>query len=141
MIQPSVMRIGEHYSCYNKDEISSYLALIKKSFQDNNFIITKRKYEPNKNDAFIKKYELSQSEIKAILLSITVEDFCYTMLDDQNLTEVLYVFALEKLLWNPEVDEDEQVLIYIKTCYKNETGFTVVVSFHEAEYTVEYAFR
>ena len=62
------------------------------------------------------------------------------MLDDHNYQEVLYVFAKNETLWNPEVDEEDKVFIYIKTCYKEDSGYTVVVSFHAAEYPVKYAF-
>ena len=79
----------------------------------------------DKNDAFRIKYDLKHEQIKNILLKLTAMDFCYSMLDDHNLTEVLYVFGLTENLWNTEEDCQQQVLIYIKTCLQ---GVRIVYS-------------
>ncbi|MCQ2587758.1 MAG: type II toxin-antitoxin system MqsR family toxin [Treponema sp.] len=103
--------------------------------------MTKRRNGTNKNDAFRIKYDLKHEQIKNILLKLTAMDFCYSMLDDHNSTEVLYVFGLTEDLWNTEEDCHQHVLIYIKTCYKESESFTVVISFHEAEYKLDYCFK
>ena len=141
MISPSQMIVGSHYTCYTQKEIELYLAKVLSSVKTGNFVVTKRKNGTNKNDAFRIKYDLKHEQIKNILLKLTDMDFCYSMLDDHNLAEVLYVFGLTENLWNTEEDCQQQVLIYIKTCYKESESFTVVISFHEAEYKLDYCFK
>ena len=111
MISPSQMIVGSHYTCYTQKEIELYLAKVLSSVKADNFVVTKRKNETNKNDAFRIKYDLKHEQIKNILLKLTDMDFCYSMLDDHNLAEVLYVFGLTENLWNTEEDCQQQVLI------------------------------
>lgn len=105
------MIVGSHYTCYTQKEIEFYLTKILSSVKAGNFVVTKRKNETNKNDAFRIKYDLKHEQIKNILLKLTAMDFCYSMLDDHNLAEVLYVFGLTENLWNTEEDCQQQVLI------------------------------
>lgn len=119
MISPSQMIVGSHYTCYTQKEIELYLAKVLSSVKAGNFVVTKRKNGTNKNDAFRIKYDFKHEQIKNILLKLT---------DTEN-------------LWNTEEDCQQQVLIYIKTCYKESESFTVVISFHEAEYKLDYCFK
>lgn len=141
MISPAQMKLGVHYKEYSREEIEQYLEKVLKTISEDNFVVTKRKNGIGKNEAFKTRYNLKHKQIKSMLESLVVTDFCYTQLDDHNLIEVLYVFAIEKELWDTENDQNKQVQIYIKTCYKEDSCSTVVISFHEAEYAVEYRFK
>ena len=90
-----------------------------------------------KNKKFIEKYKLTTKKQKQMLLEIEVTDFCYTVQDDDNANEILYIFAKEYELDNWGIKE--QVLVYVKIVIKKE-NYTVIISFHEPEKRIKKLF-
>lgn len=118
-----------------KDEIEDYLNGIKRLVKKKYFIIIPRQ----KNIEFQRRYTLSKSSIKRMILRIEVEDFIGIKDSDIYKGHKLYEFCKE---FDIEVyGIIEKVLTYIKL---DNTGRNIrvdIVSIHEAEYTPNYYFR
>lgn len=121
---------------YTKEEIENYLEIFKQLIHKGKFYIpdTDKKL---KNKQFIEKYRLTTKKRKQMLLEIESTDFCYTVKDDDNENEILYIFAKEYELDNWGIKE--LVLVYIKIVIKKE-NYTVIISFHEPEKSIKKLF-
>ena len=130
-----VKKIG-FYINHSQSEIQKYLKLFKDIVnKDNFFIPTTQKRLKNKN--FIEKYSINVKKQKEMLLTIDVLDFCYSIDNDGETNERLYIFAkdFELNYWGIK----ENILVYIKIVIKKE-DYTVIVSFHEAERNIKKLF-
>ena len=90
------------------------------------------------------EYDITPEKAKNILLSIKVEDFCYSVQNKNSGQEheTLYVFV-PQISMQIEDDEDIVIDIYTKTCIK-ESKFgknVVVISFHKRNKPITYLFR
>ena len=99
---------------YTKEQINEVLNKIKDCIINNNYTISLNRNR-QENIKFINEYNIRSVKQKNILLSIKVEDFCYTL---QNIKigyehEVLYVFVPQVKLFNAD-DIEEMVNVYIK---------------------------
>ena len=121
---------------YTKEEIEKYLITFKDLIKKGDFYIpnTDKKL---KNKKFIEKYGLTIKKQKQMLLAIEATDFCYSIEDDDNKNEILYIFAKEYKLDNWGIKEI--VLVYIKIVIKKE-NYTVIISFHEPEKKIKKLF-
>lgn len=121
---------------YTREEIENYLAKFRQLVQKGKFYIPDTDKKP-KNKQFIEKYKLTTKKRKQMLLGIEATDFCYTVKDDDNENEILYIFAKEYELDNWGIKE--LVLVYIKIVIKKE-NYTVIISFHEPEKSIKKLF-
>lgn len=121
---------------HTKEEIEEYLKTFKILVQKGRFYIPNTDKKP-KNKKFIEKYKLTSKKQKEMLLALEVTDFCYSIEDDDNDNEYLYIFAREYELDNWGIKE--QVLVYIKIVIKKE-NYTVIISFHEPEKNIKKLF-
>ncbi|MDO5557277.1 MAG: hypothetical protein Q4G05_03440 [Clostridia bacterium] len=124
------------YLNHTKDEINSYLEKFKVIVKRGNFFIPQHE-KRLKNKEFIYKYRLTTRKQQKMLLSIDTLDFCYSIDDDKNCEERLYIFAKEFDLdsWG----EQHVVLVYVKTVMKG-NDYIVIVSFHEPEREIKKLF-
>lgn len=130
-----------HNTNYTYEQIETVLSDIKEC-------IIKGKYQislnPKREDNldFISAYNLRRNDQRNILLGIETEDFCYTLQNEHKgyEHEILYVFAPEVDLVNA-FGEDKTVVIYVKFNFIKENDYTVVISFHELHYPINYLFK
>lgn len=122
---------------YTEEEVKEFLMKFKQLVQEGKYYIPDTDKKP-KNKKFIKKYNLTLKQRKRMLLALETTDFCYTVKDDDNENEVLYIFAKEYELNNWGIKE--QVLVYIKIVIKKE-NYTVIISFHEPEKNIKKLFK
>ncbi len=121
---------------HTREEIKSYLETFKQLVKEGKFYIPDTDKKP-KNKRFIEKYKLTTKKRQQMLLNIEVTDFCYSIKDDDNENEILYIFAREYELDNWGIKE--KVLVYIKIVIKKE-NYTVIISFHEPEKKIKKLF-
>lgn len=124
------------YTNHTEDEIKEYLKKLKEIIENGDFYIPNTsKKQKNKN--FIETYKLNSKKQKKMLLSIEYTDFCYSIDDDDNQSERLYVFARNYDLdcWGTQ----KNVLVYIKVVIKS-NDYAVIVSFHEPEKNIKKLF-
>ncbi len=128
---------------YTKEQINEVLNKIKDCIINNNYTISLNRNR-QENIKFINEYNIRSVKQKNILLSIKVEDFCYTL---QNIKigyehEVLYVFVPQVKLFNAD-DIEEMVNVYIKfnLIDKSNENYAVVISFHRLNKPINYKFK
>lgn len=130
-----------HNIDYTYQQIETVLSDIKDCIKKGKYQIS---LNPNRKDnlEFISAYNLRSEEQKNILLGIETEDFCYTLQNEHKgyEHEILYVFAPEVDLVNA-FGEDKTVAIYVKFNFIEENDYTVVISFHELHYPIDYLFK
>ncbi len=81
----------------------------------------------SKNKIFIQRYHYTTRDIRSILNSLRIEDYCHTSKEAGK--NDAYVFG-------PAGDDD--LIIYLKVSIENEV---LVISFHEADRTLSYPYR
>ena len=105
--------------------------------------------ERTKNEGFLRTYCVKQIERYSMLKELTVQNYCEERLDQQK-TEgeydpILYVFGLKKKLKLKLDPGEKDVEIYIKVQFfklkNDDKDYTLLVSFHEAEYPLKYMFK
>ncbi len=124
------------YTNHTEEEIKEYLKNLKEIIEKGDFYIPNTsKKQKNKN--FIETYKLNSKKQKEMLLSIEYTDFCYSIDDDDNPNERLYIFAKDYDLdcWGIQ----NNVLVYIKVVIKS-NDYAVIVSFHEPERNIKKLF-
>ena len=128
---------------YTREQINEILNKIKDCIINNNYTISLNRNR-QENIKFINEYNIRSVKQKNILLSIKVEDFCYTL---QNIKigyehEVLYVFVPQVKLFNAD-DIEEMVNVYIKfnLIDKSNENYAVVISFHRLNKPINYKFK
>lgn len=122
-----------------KTQVDIVRGSILDSIKSNRYVI---KINREKNREFIEQYALTDSKIKLILKSIKTEHFVEAREsnDVNNRGHILYIFVPTINLYN-YLNEMCRVSIYIKIDYFNNGEYSVVISFHECEYEVNYAFN
>jgi len=120
---------------HTREEIENYLKRFRQLVQKGKFYIPETK---PKNKEFIEKYKLTTKKRRKMLLELEATDFCYSIKDDDNENEILYIFAKEYELDN--WGNLESVLVYIKIVIK-EGNYTVIISFHEPEKNIKKLFK
>lgn len=137
--------MSEHYNQnYTREEVQVILNKIKDCINDNQYIISQNQNRAE-NVQFINEYRLDEKKRKEILLSIDVDDFCYS-LNNTNPGyehEVLYVFCPQRNLFDI-FGEEEFVDIYTKFNiieYKIDKKRVVTISFHKRNKPIAYLFR
>lgn len=128
--------ITHKYTNHTETEIEQYLNRIKKLILMGKMYICINR-EKNRN--FIKQYNINSKKQKEIFLSLTCQDFCYSV-DDRNTYERLYVFS-KGYNFN-EWGEKKNVSIYIKMLEKKTDNgeVVVIISLHEKEKDIEKLF-
>lgn len=121
-----------------KEDVAGYLADVKKAVRKKRYTISPRE----KNEKIFKDYLFTEKMQENIILSLEVEDFSKAEYNEHTRFghEILYVFGKNvKLL--PRFGGDERIVaLYIKF-NKLENQYCIVVSFHEQEYNLKYAFK
>ena len=126
----------------SKDDVECYLRKMRKCVESGSFTIALGRSR-EKNRQFIADYNLDDKKIRNILLDIKTDDFCHTLNNTKPgyEHEVLYVFAPKKDLIDAG-GEKNSVTIYTKfnLITINDGSTLAVISLHEAERNIEYAF-
>ena len=110
-----------------KEEIGEFLEKFKTLVKNRRFIIPQND-KRQENRKFIQRYHLNHKKQMQMLLEIQINDFCYSVDNDKNSNERLYVFLKEYDLDN--WGALKKLEIYIKIVIKSE-DYTVIISFHE----------
>lgn len=128
---------AKKYINHTLEEIEEYLKELKLNITTKKFhVCTNRE----KNKKFITQYNINTKKQKEMLLALEATDFCYSVDNERNLCERLYVFSREYQL--NEWGETKNVQVYIKvTLKKQEDTYTVVISFHELEKCIKKLFN
>ena len=123
-----------------KNEIDDYLQDAKHLCSLNKFRVS-RNDKRKKNERLRTEYVINNKIIKEIVLSLDVKDFIKkTKNINKNFEEKdLYVFGKEVRLIERFGEEEKTVPLYIKI-NKYENQFMIFVSFHEAEFPLNYFF-
>lgn len=130
---------------YNQDytelAIHELLNEIKQCVRRGNFIISsgeKRK----ENQSTIRNYRIDEEKQIDILLGIEVNDFCHSLqnIKEQYSHEVLYVFCPLVIVYDIS-DEEIEIDLYIKFNLIERNDKLIVISFHERNKPIDYAFK
>ena len=119
-----------------KQEIGGFLERFKTLVKNKKFIIPQNDKRMN-NRRFIQKYHLKLKKQIEMLLEIQVTDFCYSVDNDKDSNERLYIFFFFFDLDNWGILE--KVSVYIKIVIKPE-DYTVIISFHEPQKSIKKLF-
>lgn len=117
-------------------EIGGFLEKFKTLVKNRKFIIPQTDKRMD-NRRFIQKYHLNLKKQMQMLLEIQVTDFCYSVDNDKDSSERLYVFLKEYYLDNWEIVE--KIAVYIKIVIKTE-DYIVIISFHEPQKSIKKLF-
>jgi hypothetical protein len=122
-------------------DIDSYLIEVKDSIQKGKCRFELNDKRPS-NIQLYTDYVLSEEESKQILLSLQAEDFSETVKNEHKgyEHEILYVFGKTVTLLERFGTGEKQVSLYIKI-NKLESNYIIIISFHEAQYKMKYAFK
>lgn len=137
------MTTEEYNKNYTIDEIQNVLNDMRDCIADKRrtFLCGE---DREKNAQFDLKFQLKQSDKDKILLRLNVMDFVGALKsrNEKHENEVLYVFVPKEKLRNYN-DKLIEIEIYIKFSISgtNKKMQTIVISLHELEHPVEYAFR
>lgn len=121
-----------------KEEIEKYLIDVKKAIIDNRYTVSPRE----KNEQLFIDYIFTEQRREEILLDLCVDDFCEAVNNEhqQYAHEILYVFGKNVKLLPRYGGEERTVSLYIKF-NKLENLYCIIVSFHEEEHPLNYAFK
>ena len=126
-----------------KEEVEEVLEKIKICIENNRI-----QYDPNKleNFDFMSEYKLFRDDVIRIISKLTYKNFsrCTISYNPKYLGEHLYIFGIKECLKEAFSNKINNVVIYIKfylISNNNGKDLTFVVSFHEAEYEIHYAFK
>lgn len=133
-----------HYNQdYTKEKITGILSSILDCISEDRYIISRNENRQENND-FIAEYNLNSERQKQILLGITPEDFCHSLMNTNvgYEHEVLYVFVPQIRLFNFGGIE-KLVDVYIKFNLIDYYGGkrTIIISFHKRNKPISYCFR
>ncbi len=124
------------YLNHTRDEIKEFLTEFKKLVRNKKFVIPQNAKRKD-NKEFLQKYHLNEKKQMKMLLDIGVFDFCYSVDNDKNPKERLYIFFKEYELDNWGILE--KISVYIKIVIKEE-DYTVIVSFHKPKKLIKKLF-
>ena len=137
------MYINPHDQNYTKEDIEKVLLVIKQCVKAGRFIISQNENRQENID-FIQKYNIKLKKQIEIIMSIKVEDFCYSVKNKKKgyEFEILYVFVPQVELFNSSGDL-EKIDIYIKfnIVQVSQRKQTIVISFHKRNKAIQYMFR
>lgn len=114
-----------HLKNYTENEKNNLLVNMKAKVSADKFVITPRE----KNKKFLRTFDLNNSKVKDILLSLSINEFQYKMIGEQG--DLLDVYKIEKELVNFH-GEKKKISIYIKYLDELESNLEII-SFHEDE--------
>lgn len=123
--------MGNKLYDFTKDEINEYLVILSNCLNEGNYIISKQGNRV-KNNNFMIRNNISDAKAIEIIKSLTVNDFCYAMENDNDdpkyCDEILYLFC-------KEIEHDVrgrlvQLDIFIKVNVVEENELAIIVSFH-----------
>ena len=126
----------------NIDDIVKYLTEVKAAVAINNYRISLNEHRPDNRELFA-DYIIDEAKAKEILISLNAEDFSEVRNNDHKgfEHELLYIFGKDvRLLERFGSAEEKTVSLYIKF-NKLDNSFIIVVSFHEQERPMRYAFK
>lgn len=126
----------------NIDDIDKYLTEVKAAVAINNYRISLNEHRPDNRELFA-DYIIDEAKAKEILISLNAEDFSEVRNNDHKgfEHELLYIFGKDvRLLERFGSAEEKTVSLYIKF-NKLDNSFIIVVSFHEQERPMRYAFK
>lgn len=124
------------YLNHTIDEIQKFLSEFKKLVKNKKFVIPQNLNRKD-NREFLQKYHINQKKQMEMLLEINVLDFCYSVDDDKNAKERLYIFAKEYELDHWGILE--KVSVYIKIVIKTD-DYAVIISFHKPKKQIKKLF-
>lgn len=122
----------------NKNEIECYLRDVKEAIREKRYQVSAR----DKNEQLFVDYNITEKMREEILLDLQVEDFCEAVNNEHPKFsyEILYVFGKDVDLLPRFGGKEKSVSLYIKF-NKLENLYCIVISFHEQEYPLKYAFK
>lgn len=126
----------------NIDDIDKYLTEVKAAVAINNYRISLNEHRPDNRELFA-DYIIDEAKAKEILISLNAEDFSEVRNNDHKgfEHELLYIFGKDvRLLERFGSAEEKKFSLYIKF-NKLDNSFIIVVSFHEQEWPMRYAFK
>lgn len=136
--------MSEHYNTdYTREQIEEILNKIKACIQENKYIVALND-KRQENRSFIEKYNVYSTKLKAILLNLTIEDFCYSLnnLNPQYSDEILYVFVPILTLYDESgLENNLATYIKINLIEKSNSDLLIVISFHKLNKKVKYLFK
>ena len=122
----------------NEEEIREYLEDVKQAIRKGKYNIALRE----KNEKLSIQYIFLEDMKKKILLDLRIHDFCEAVQNEkpEYSHEILYVFGKDVYLLPRFGGEKEKISLYIKI-NKLQSSFCIIVSFHEQEFPLIYAFK
>lgn len=122
----------------SREEVESYLRDVKQAIREKRYSVSPRE----KNEQLFIDYIFSEESREKILLDLCVDDFCKAVYNEhpKYSHEILYIFGKDVNLLPRFGDEEVQVSLYIKF-NKLESLYYIIVSFHEQEQILDYAFK
>ena len=129
---------------YSKEDIERIVQRIAFAVNRNDYTVETNENRQKNND-FRDKYGIKSEWLKNALLDLRVDDFSATV---QNVKpgyedEKLYIFGPKYQLYQAGEESAEEVVAYVKVniIERSIDDYVVVVSFHEAEQAMDYAFK
>lgn len=122
----------------DKNEIEKYLIDVKQAIKEKRYQVSAR----DKNEQLFVKYNITEQLREEILLDLQIDDFCEAVHNEHPKFshEILYVFGKDVYLLPRFGGKERTVSLYIKF-NKLENLYCIVISFHEQEYPLKYAFK
>lgn len=132
---------GSAYIIKPYEEVSKYLKKIKRHAEQGNFKISERE---DKNLPFMRVYNLAGNRKKCAKMICCLDpmDYVHTVPSRMkgNEGQELFVFCRKHVLYKPMANSADEIWVYYKFDIVTDS-FTIVVSFHEAEYEPEFPFQ
>ena len=122
----------------SREDVEQYLSDVKEAIKKDKVTVSTR----DKNDQFFLDYIIDEQKRTEILLDLTVEDFSEVVNNEHpgREYELLYIFGKDVKLTPRFGGAERSVSLYIKF-NKLKNINVIVISFHEQEYSLNYAFR
>lgn len=124
-----------------EQEVTEILEKVKACVHKGLFRIS---LNPNRieNENFIDEYKLTTKKQKDMILALDIYDFSKIDKDKNNNIEILYFFGRQYVL-NHRDRGIENIEAYIKFAIKlrNNNDFILFISFHKANYPIQYYFK
>ena len=122
----------------SREDVEQYLSDVKEAIKKDKVTVSTR----DKNDQLFLDYIIDEQKRTEILLDLTVEDFSEVVNNEHpgREYELLYIFGKDVKLTPRFGGAERSVSLYIKF-NKLKNINVIVISFHEQEYSLNYAFR
>ena len=122
----------------SREDVERYLSDVKEAIRKGNYTVSAR----DKNNQLFLDYIINEQKRTEILLDLTVEDFSEVVNNEHpNFAhELLYIFGKDIKLTPRFGGAERSVSLYIKF-NKLKNMNVIVISFHEQEHPLNYAFR